>query len=65
MNSPEILLADEPTGSVDSQTAKCIMGAIINRCRKDQMTVLLVTHDMEIAKRADRVVKMQDGILAA
>ncbi len=63
MNSPEILLADEPTGSVDSRTAQFIMEAILTRCRKDQMTVLLVTHDMEIAKQADRVVRMQDGIL--
>lgn len=63
MNSPEILLADEPTGSVDSRTAQFMMEAILTRCRKDQMTVLLVTHDMENAKQADRVVKMQDGIL--
>ena len=61
VNSPEILLADEPTGSVDSATAEFIMTAIVNRCRKNQMTVLLVTHDMEIAGRADRIIRMQDG----
>jgi len=63
VNSPQILLADEPTGSVDSQTAVFILSAILNRCRKDHMTVLVVTHDMDIAGRADRILKMRDGLL--
>jgi ABC-type lipoprotein export system ATPase subunit len=61
MNSPEILLADEPTGSVDSLTAEFILTAIVNRCRKNHMTVLLVTHDMAVAGRADRIIRMRDG----
>jgi ABC-type lipoprotein export system ATPase subunit len=61
MNAPEILLADEPTGSVDSRTAEFIMTAIVNRCRKNHMTVLLVTHDLGVAARADRIIRMQDG----
>lgn len=61
VNSPEILLADEPTGSVDSQTAEFIMTAIVERCQKNKMTVLLVTHDMRIANRANRIISMQDG----
>lgn len=61
VNAPEILLADEPTGSVDSRTAEFIMNAIKDRCRRNQMTVVLVTHDMEIAGRADRIIRMQDG----
>jgi ABC-type lipoprotein export system ATPase subunit len=63
INSPQILLADEPTGSVDSSTAEFIMTAIVNRCRKHQMTVLLVTHDRDISARADRIIRMQDGIM--
>jgi putative ABC transport system ATP-binding protein len=61
VNAPEILLADEPTGSVDSHTAEFIMTAIEDRCRKNHMTVVLVTHDMAIARRADRIVRMCDG----
>jgi ABC-type lipoprotein export system ATPase subunit len=61
VNAPEILLADEPTGSVDSRTAEFIMTAIEDRCRKNHMTVVLVTHDMAIARRADRIIRMKDG----
>ncbi len=61
VNSPEILLADEPTGSVDSGTAEFIMTAIEDRCRKNRLTVVLVTHDMAIAGRADRIIRMKDG----
>ncbi len=63
INTPGILLADEPTGSVDSETAAFIMAAILNRSRKQAMTVLVVTHDMSIAGMADRIFKMKDGCL--
>ena len=63
VNSPQILLADEPTGSVDSDTAEFIMSAILGRCREDRMTALIVTHDSHIASRADRILHMRDGCL--
>ena len=63
INSPKILLADEPTGSVDSVTAAFIMSSILTRCRNDGMTALIVTHDPDIAGQADRTIRLRDGYL--
>jgi len=61
VNRPRILLADEPTGSVDSETAVMIMQAILERCQKNGMTALIATHNPEIAAQCDRVVTLRDG----
>jgi len=61
INHPKIVFADEPTGNLDTATGDAIM-AILNRLHREQgMTILMVTHDTEMAKTADRVVRMQDG----
>lgn len=65
VNYPDILLADEPTGSVDSSNATLIMDAILRRCEVQDMTALIATHNPEIAKRTERVVFMRDGRLNA
>ncbi len=61
VNSPDILLADEPTGNLDSKNAAAVLDLIL-RLRQDfGLTTLMVTHNPEVARRADRVVEMQDG----
>jgi ABC-type lipoprotein export system ATPase subunit len=61
INNPKIVFADEPTGNLDTATGDAIM-AILNRLHREAgMTLLMVTHDTELAKTADRVVRMQDG----
>jgi putative ABC transport system ATP-binding protein len=61
INNPKIVFADEPTGNLDSATGEAIM-AILNRLHREAgMTLLMVTHDPELAKTADRVIRMQDG----
>jgi ABC-type lipoprotein export system ATPase subunit len=61
INNPKIVFADEPTGNLDTATGEAIM-AILNRLHREQgMTLLMVTHDPELAKTADRIVRMQDG----
>jgi ABC-type lipoprotein export system ATPase subunit len=61
INNPKIVFADEPTGNLDTATGDAIM-AILNRLHREAgMTLLMVTHDAELAKTADRVVRMQDG----
>ena len=60
-NDPKIILADEPTGNLDSKSGEEIMEHIIGLCRNSGITVILVTHDPYIAGRADRVVKIKDG----
>jgi len=62
MNAPRVLLADEPTGNLDIETGLQIMSVLENLHRNGQ-TVVMVTHDRTIAKRADRVVVMKDGQL--
>jgi putative ABC transport system ATP-binding protein len=60
-NEPEILLADEPTGSLDSASVELVL-ALLKRIRGERgLTVLLVTHDEHVAGAADRIVHMRDG----
>jgi putative ABC transport system ATP-binding protein len=64
VNRPEILLADEPTGNLDTATAGEIFDILEDNCRREGVTLLLVTHDEELARRrVDRVLRMQDGRL--
>jgi len=65
VNHPQIIFADEPTGNLDSQTGQTIM-EILDALHKQQgITILMVTHDLELSKTADRVLCMQDGELVA
>src|ERR671930_2717953 len=60
-NAPRLLLADEPTGALDSETGAHVL-ALLERLRADhRMTVLLVTNDAEIARAADRTLRLRDG----
>jgi ABC-type lipoprotein export system ATPase subunit/bifunctional DNA-binding transcriptional regulator/antitoxin component of YhaV-PrlF toxin-antitoxin module len=63
-NSPSLLLADEPTGELDSTTALTIYQAFRDLCRRYGVTTLIVSHDPKIARHVDRVVAIRDGKLA-
>jgi ABC-type lipoprotein export system ATPase subunit len=63
-NAPSVLLADEPTGNLDSENASLILELIIGLQREHDMTLVLVTHDESIAKRASRTIRMKDGRIA-
>lgn len=58
---PAILLADEPTGNLDTQTSYDVMGLLKTVARKYQQTTILITHDMDVAQLSDRIVYMEDG----
>jgi len=60
-NGPSVLLADEPTGNLDSENARMILELIRTLQRELSMTMVLVTHDMHIAESATRVLEMMDG----
>ncbi len=62
INRPPILLADEPTGALDSKTGEEIL-TLFKRLRDDDHTVVLITHDAEVAAHADRIFAMHDGEL--
>ncbi len=59
--TPEIVFADEPTGNLDSKTTKEVMGLITTMARANNQTLVIVTHDLEIATYADRIVHILDG----
>ncbi|MBA3944860.1 MAG: ABC transporter ATP-binding protein [Herpetosiphonaceae bacterium] len=60
-NEPRLLLADEPTGEVDSAAADTIFGVLRDLNQRMGVTVIVVTHDVQVAKRVDRVVAIRDG----
>ncbi len=60
-NSPSVLLADEPTGNLDSENAHLILDLIVRLHQKHRMTMVLITHDPSIAARASRTIQMMDG----
>jgi putative ABC transport system ATP-binding protein len=63
MNDPELLLADEPTGSVDSATGEHLLDLLAELAAKGGKTTITITHDEKVARRADRVVRIVDGEL--
>ena len=63
-NDPKVILADEPTGNLDSATGKQVIAMLKELHRKEHKTIVMVTHDKDIAKHADRIVRLQDGKIA-
>ena len=60
---PRLILADEPTGNVDSETADMVVDVLLSKARENGMTCLIATHNREVACRSDRVVRLKDGRL--
>jgi lipoprotein-releasing system ATP-binding protein len=63
VSNPSCLLADEPTGNLDSHTASVVFGLLIERVRQQQTSLIVVTHDEKLAQKADRIFQLDDGIL--
>ncbi|MDG2321440.1 MAG: ABC transporter ATP-binding protein [Rhodospirillaceae bacterium] len=62
-NSPSVLLADEPTGNLDPHTAAGVFDALLKLSREHGLAALVATHNPELAKRMDRVVRLDEGVL--
>ena len=62
-NGPSLLLADEPTGNLDPGTSDTVFGALVGLVRSSGMAALIATHNLELAGRMDRVVRLRDGVL--
>ncbi len=62
-NSPKLILADEPTGNLDSNTGKVILDLLHGLAKNQKTTIIVVTHDLEIAGKTDQVFKLKDGSL--
>jgi putative ABC transport system ATP-binding protein len=61
VNQPDIILADEPTGNLDSQNSKCVLDLLTNLHQEKKATILLVTHEEDVAQKAERIIIMGDG----
>ncbi len=62
-NSPKVILADEPTGNLDSETSNEIMGVLTRLNREQGLTIILVTHELDVANFANRLIRFKDGIV--
>lgn len=65
VNNPSIILADEPTGNLDTKTGHVVLNAFKELNQKEGHTIVLITHEREVAKFADRVIFIRDGAIAA
>ena len=65
ITNPSIILADEPTGNLDSKSSDEIVALLKKTNKELKQTIIMITHNMEIAKCADRVIKIEDGHIAA
>src|SRR5579864_8445101 len=62
-NGPRVLLGDEPTGNLDIHTAEEVMGALIDIVRRTGLAALIATHNLELARRMDRILSLEDGVI--
>jgi lipoprotein-releasing system ATP-binding protein len=60
---PACLLADEPTGNLDGQTAQAVFDLLLQRVRADRVSLIIVSHDMALARQADRILRLDNGCL--
>jgi putative ABC transport system ATP-binding protein len=63
--NPPVLFADEPTGNLDQKTGQAVMDLILGLAKERGTTLVLITHDKNLAQRCDRTLTMQDGCLQA
>ena len=64
VNDPAIIMADEPTGNLDSKSGEEIINLLLKLNRQDGKTIILVTHDAQVASRTGRIIRLRDGLIA-
>ena len=61
ITNPSMIIADEPTGNLDTKSSEEIVELLKKSNRDYKQTIIMITHNMEIAKQADRIIKLEDG----
>jgi putative ABC transport system ATP-binding protein len=65
INKPSLILLDEPTGAVDTETAEQLVALLKRLNKEDQVTIIVVTHDLDVAAQSGRQIRLKDGKVLA
>ena len=63
VSNPSVILADEPTGNLDTKTGEVVLATFQELNRKERRTIILITHERYVAEHADRIIHIQDGLI--